>query len=458
MTKIKMTESASLEDKIKAFGGALNMLRSSDLGSVTFPGIPPEFTNWRDEQSAWHNAVVMFEQSYHMTELHVRGADARAFISSFATNNFDDLVPMRAKQLVMVDTAGYLISDAIVFCEGNDFMRVVGPPTASNWLQYNAEKSDMNIEIVRNENMITPRPSRDVFRFQLQGPNALPLLREIVEGELPEIKFFHIGEFKIAGQTVRALRHGMAGRPGFEIYGPWVSQQAVRARVEEAGAAFNLRKAGAITYPTAAQESGWMPRPFPAIYASSEMKAFREWLSANSFEGVSSLGGSFVSDNANDYCVEPYELGYGKMVHFNHEFVGRDALLARNGQANRTKVTLEWNNEDVFRVMQQSVGVARPRTKFISLPIPMYATYEYNQVLMNGNPIGISQWSTYSSNAGAVLSTALLENDFAEIGQEITLMWGEPNSQRATVEDHEVTGIRAKIAPVPYFEKSIKRD
>lgn len=448
----------NLEQKINAAGGVLNMLRSSDVGHVIFPGIPPEFTNWRDEQAAWHHSVVMFEQSYHMTELHIRGADALKFISYFATNNLADLHVMRAKQLVMVDPGGRLISDAIVFCEADDFLRVVGPPTASNWLQFNAEKSDLSIEITRNENMIVPRPSRDVFRFQLQGPNALPLLKEVVEGELPEIKFFHIGEFKIAGQTVRALRHGMAGRPGFEIYGPWDTQQVVRARIEEAGEAYGLRKAGAITYPTAAQESGWMPRPFPSVYLGDDMKEFREWLPAKSFEGGASLGGSFVSDNPEDYCVEPNELGYGKMVHFEHDFVGRDALLAKKDAPHRTKVTLEWNNEDVFDVLRRSVGSERPRTKFISLPIPMYATFEYDAVQMDGDTIGQSQWSCYSSNAGAVLSTALIDSDKVEMGKEVTLMWGEPNSKRRSVEEHEVVGIRAKIAPVPYFEKSIKRD
>ncbi|MFT7134704.1 MAG: vanillate/3-O-methylgallate O-demethylase [Akkermansiaceae bacterium] len=452
-----MTES-TLEQKIDSAGGVLNMLRSSSLGHVIFPGIPPEFSNWRDEQRAWQHAVVLFEQSYHMTELHLRGADVLKFITYFATNKLSDLHPMRAKQLVMVDQNGHLISDAIVFCEAKDFLRVVGPPTASNWLQYNAEKSDLSIEVTRNENMIVPRPSRDVFRFQLQGPNALPLLKEVVEGALPDIKFFHMGEFKIAGQTVRALRHGMAGRPGFEIYGPWDAQQAVRAKIEEAGAAYGLRKAGAITYPTAAQESGWMPRPFPAVYHGDDMKAFREWIPAKSFEGGASLGGSFVSDTVSDYFVEPNELGYGKMVHLEHDFLGREAMMARKGEQRRTKVTLEWNNEDVFNVMRRSVGSERPRTKFISLPVPMYATFEYDEVQLNGTPIGISQWSSYSSNAGAVLSTALVDTGSVQMGQEVTLMWGEPNSQRATVEEHEVVGIRAKIAPVPYFEKSIKTD
>ena len=88
----------------------------------------------------------------------------------------------------------------------------------------------------------------------------------------------------------------------------------------------------------------------------------------------------------------------------------------------------------------------------------MYTTFEYDQVLLDEKPIGISQWSSYSSNAGAVLSTTLIENEFVEMGREVALMWGEPNSCRRTVEEHEVVGIRAKITPVPYFEKPIKRD
>ena len=146
------------------------------------------------------------------------------------------------------------------------------------------------------------------------------------------------------------------------------------------------------------------------------------------------------------------------MVHFDHDFVGRDALMARKDETSRVKVTLAWNNEDVFDVMRRSVGPDYPRTKFIQLPIPMYATFEYDKVLVGDRLIGLSQWCTFSSNAGSVLSTALIDADAVEMGKEVTLLWGEPDSNRRTVEDHEVVGIRATIAPVPYFDKSIKRD
>jgi hypothetical protein len=51
-----------------------------------------------------------------------------------------------------------------------------------------------------------------------------------------------------------------------------------------------------------------------------------------------------------------------------------------------------------------------------------------------------------------------MDSESVQMGKEVTLMWGEPNSKRGPVEEHEMTGIRAKIAPVPYFEKSIKKD
>src|SRR3546814_5466109 len=57
---------------------------------------------------------------------------------------------------------------------------------------------------------------------------------------------------------VRALRHGMAGTPGFEMFGPWADGEAVMDALMEAGAKYDIRKVGSLAYPTSAIESGWM--------------------------------------------------------------------------------------------------------------------------------------------------------------------------------------------------------
>ena len=49
------------------------------------------------------------------------------------------------------------------------------------------------------------------------------------------MKFFNMTEFTIAGKRVRALRHGMAGQPGFELFGPWADGEAVKAGDRRSG-------------------------------------------------------------------------------------------------------------------------------------------------------------------------------------------------------------------------------
>jgi len=446
----------NLESIVNDAGGPVKLLRGSNIGPYTFPVIPPEFTNWRDEVRSWKDSVALLELSYHMTELHLRGPDAVKFLSTLATNKFDSFPVLRGKQLVLAGHDGYMIGDAIVFREEEEFLRIVGAPFASDWVQYNAEISGMNVTAVRDDNFSIRSGTRDVFRIQIQGPNALPLVREVSDGTLPDIKFFNIGEFQIAGHAVRALRHGMAGEPGYEIYGSWDIQHEIRAAFAEVGQKYGMRKIGAMAYSTTAQESGWMPMPLPAIYHSAEMKPYREWLNQYFLESVASLGGSFLSDKIEDYYVDPVEVGYKSLIDFNHDFIGKEALRERVANPKRKKVTLEWNNDDVMACMNSSLIDPDNGGMFMKLPNPMYATFQSDAIMKGGKRVGISQWLAYSANANRVISLSLVDIEHAEPGTEVTVLWGEPNSQRLPVGTHQLREIRAKVAPAPYFEKVIK--
>ena len=126
---------------------------------------------------------------------------------------------------------------------------------------------------------------RKTYRYQVQGPNALKLMEKVLGGPVPDVKFFQMAVFTIAGKTVRALRHGMVGQPGFELFGPAADGDAVKDAIVEAGQEFGLRLCGARAYSSNTLESGWIPSPLPAIYTGEKMKPFREWLPANSYEG-----------------------------------------------------------------------------------------------------------------------------------------------------------------------------
>jgi vanillate/3-O-methylgallate O-demethylase len=446
----------SLEDLLAEADSPVALLRSSNLGPFTIPGIPAEFTNWREEVRAWRDGVALLEQSYHMTELALRGTEVIPFLKTLAINKLDVFPVLRAKQIVLAGPDGNLIGDAVIFHEEENFYRVVGAPAASDWLRFNAEQGDFDVSAVQNDNWAVRVAPRDVYRFQIQGVHALDLVTELAGGSLPEVKFFHIAELTIAGKQVRALRHGMAGTPGFELYGPWDDQAAVRAAVEAAGQKYGLRKVGAMAYPTNAQESSWMPHPLPAIYSQPELKSYREWLRSYYLEAAASLGGSFVSDRIEDYYVDPIEVGYGSLIDWDGDFLGKDALRAKADRPERVKVTLEWNDEDLASLIASSLFDGPEGAQFVALPIPIYGTYQVDAVLHDGKPVGIAQWSSFSANAGHMISTALIELPHAEIGTELTLLWGEHDSKRTPVSTHSVREVRVTVAPAPYFDKVIK--
>jgi glycine cleavage system aminomethyltransferase T len=268
----------------------------------------------------------------------------------------------------------------------------------------------------------------------------------------PGIKFFNMGVVTIAGRAVRALRHGMVGQPGWELFGPWEDGDEVKAAILEAGRDLGLRQVGARTYPTSTLESGWIPSPMPAVYTGEKMKPYRQWLPANGYEGMASLGGSFRSANIEDYYLTPYDLGYGAHVKLDHDFIGRSALEKMAGKARRKKVTLAWNGEDVTRAFG-SLFVGNKPVKYIDLPLANYATLPYDEVRKGAKHVGLSTYTGYSSNERAMLSLAIVDAAL-ELGTEVTIVWGEEQggSAKPTVERHAQTEIRATVGPAPYGE------
>ena len=443
----------SLEDMLQTVENPVELLRNAQIGPYAFPGVP-EYTNWRDEQRAWRETCVLFEQSHHMTNLYVEGPDALRLLSDFGVNSFENFEVNKAKQFVACNHEGYVIGDAILFYLEENRLCLVGRPTAHNWVQYQAETGGYDVTVERDERTaFNPTGRRTVYRYQVQGPNALELLEELNGGPLPKIPFFNMGEITIAGRKVRALGHGMAGQPGLELFGPWEERDEVRDAIVETGQDYGLRQVGSRTYATNTLESGWIPSPCPAIYVGEKLKAYRQWLPADGYEGVASLGGSFYSEDITDYYLTPYALGYGRFVKFDHDFVGREALEEIAEDPRREKVTLVWNGEDVtsvFGTLFQDGDIA----KYIDLPLSNYATLPYDKVSKDGETVGVSTYTGYSFNERAMLSLACIDVEHSEPGTEVTVVWGEEGggSPKPTVEHHVQTEIRATVAPVPIDE------
>ncbi|MFD2422470.1 aminomethyl transferase family protein [Amycolatopsis pigmentata] len=444
-----MVGSESLEDAIRRVGSAVDLLRNSTARPHTFP-VAPEFTNWRSEQQAWRRTCVLFDQSHHMTDVHFGGGDALKLLSDFGVNTFGNFGPGKAKQYVAVNADGSFIGDAIVFRLDDELYDVVGHPTVGNWLRYNAEAGGYDVTVDVDENSYD-RPSGPpkLYRYELQGPTALPLLEKVTGAPLPGVRFFTMTEFAIAGRRVRALRHGMAGQPGFELFGPWAEGAEVLDAILDAGPDFGLVRAGSKAYSTANLESGWIPTVLPAIFGP-ELMEYREWLPA---EAIGSLGGSLESPDITDYFVTPYDLGYGHVVRFDHDFLGRAALRRIAEHPRRKKVTLVWNPDDVAAAMRSLFEPGVP-AKYIELPKARYAFFQVDTVTRAGTPVGMSLDMGYLATEQAVVSLATVDLAASEPGTEVTVLWGEnPNSTKPAVERHRQVEIRATVAPVPYVRE-----
>ncbi len=444
--------SASLDDAINAAGSPVDLLRNSQIGPYVYP-VRAEFTNWRDEQRAWRETCVLFDQSHHMSDVYFRGPDVVRLLSEAGVNSFQGFAVDKAKQYVATNDDGYVIGDAVLFFLKEREASLVGRPPVINWLRYLAERGGYDVEVELDERTAVNPKGRKLYRFQVQGPNAMKLLSVVNGGSLPDIKFFNMGHITIAGRKVRALHHGMAGQRGLEIWGPWDEGEEVRAAICETGKHFGLRQAGSRAYSTNTLESGWIPSPMPAIYSGEQMAHYRKWLPANGYEGSASLGGSFYSTSIEDYYLTPDDLGYGPFVKFDHDFIGREALERAAGQPKRRKVTLAWNGDDVSSALS-SMFRKGEKAKYMDWPSSVYSTLPYDRVTKNGKTIGVSTFSGYSWNESSMLSLAIVDVEHGEPGGEVVLVWGEEGggSSKPTVEPHVQTEIRAIVSPVPYAE------
>lgn len=440
----------SFEEKICSFGGAIKMLRSMPAYTYPFP-YRMEYTSWADEQYAWKHAATMFDQSHHMDEVYFRGPDVKRLCSDIGVNSFKTFGAGAAKQIVCCTERGDVIGDAILFAYDEEQWSVCGTPVVANWAAYVATSGGYDVEITRDPPSLWNKAGRRLFRYQLNGPLSQNILEAAHGGPIDTIKFFKMGRVTVAGCDLYVLNHTMSGVPGeettgFELMGPLEHKEPVYQALIEAGRAFEMREGGARAYLSAGAESGWIPLYVPAIYTGAEMDAYREWLPGYTPEGLMPLTGSFDSTSIEDYYLKPWDLGYGRLIRFDHDFIGCKALEEMATQPQRRKVYLDWKQDDASRLIKQSLFGGTKNAKVVDLPNVAFGTPHYDALLKGGRLAGFSTWGAFTVNLGAIVTLGIVDPEIQD-GDEVTIVWGEAGGAEARpfIAPHVMSEVRATV-------------
>ncbi len=193
----------------------LELHREKGAKIADFAGweVPIYFTSIIEEHEAVRNTAGLFDVS-HMGYFLIEGLDAREFLSSLLTANFDKLKPEAGIYSLMTNEAGGIIDDVILYEKNiHEYFLVVNASRISeDWEWLSSNQKDFQVKL-------TDFSFRKTF-FALQGPKSEAIITEFTGLDFSKVMRFQFQIFNYQGVEVIICRTGYTGEDGFEILLP----------------------------------------------------------------------------------------------------------------------------------------------------------------------------------------------------------------------------------------------
>jgi 4-methylaminobutanoate oxidase (formaldehyde-forming) len=324
-----------------------------------------------EEQRATREAVALYDQS-SFSKLLLAGRDALAVLQRLCAKNMD--VPVnRMVYTALLNERGGFESDVTVIRQqpnamGERFLIVTGSAQTVRDFDWIAR------HIQPQEHAILTDISPLYSVLSLMGPNAQTLLARLSPDDLSAtgLKFSWTRLIDLGHARVRAARMSYVGGPGYELYVPVEMTRHVYLALQDAGRDLGLRDAG-----------------YYALDALRIEQGRRAW------------GAELGPDET------PLEAGMMAAVDLDKPggFIGRDALLARQGQPLRKKLV----------------------TLVVASPEPYLWGGE--SIWVNGQAAGEISSAGWSPAAGACMALGYVRGELANLVHTGTVaeldLWGE---------------------------------
>lgn len=386
--------------------------------------VPYEFTGWRDEALSWETSCYIHGNLNPTMTYIFQGSGAKALLSKYCVNTFEKFPVGTGKHCFTCSEDGNITADGVIIRNGEDlyttyWMWTLMPAVLPDFDQYDVSFED-----------ITARRAL----LQVGGPRSLEAIEKTFQQDLHDIKFNHVRTVEYKGYEVEVYRMGMAGTLAYELHLPIEFSAELYNDIYEAGKEFGIRRLGL--------------RAYQMQHGMDGCTQFGQHYAVAGFVTPESIGGSMKDMGIDVYFHNPYETGQGFCVKFDHDFVGKEALLKIRDSAHRVMVSLEWNAEDVGDVYASQCtdepyqGFEGP-TQYSTFGIPTCHDRVLNAA---GELVGASTGRTYSPYYHRMISICYLEPEYAVEGTDLTLVWGDPGTRQKD--------IRVKVARFPYFNEN----
>ncbi|MFI5070946.1 MAG: aminomethyltransferase family protein [Terriglobales bacterium] len=297
-------------------------------------------THHEHEYNAIRNAAALIDISPLFKYL-ITGKDATRFVNRVITRDINKVQPSQVIYCCWCDEEGKVVDDGTITRLSENVYRWTAADPSLRWFQQNAIGLDVNISDI----------SEQVAALALQGPTSGQLLKSVAEADIANLKYFRMTPGKIAGVPVDISRTGYTGDLGYEIWSSWGEAVKVWDTLMEMGRQFDIHAAGMLALDVARIEAGLLL--IEVDYTSSKKALIPS------------------------QKYSPFELGMGRMVHFEKEnFTGRCSLLNEQRQSQsdfRRLIGLEVDWPSVEKLYDE-MGLASQAPSIASrVHVPLYS-------------------------------------------------------------------------------------
>jgi glycine cleavage system aminomethyltransferase T len=400
--------------------------------------VPAQYSSPREEflaarTTAWLGTFLNTSPVFDVT-----GPDAVAFLNGVAVNrDFGHLPDGGSRHMIICNDDGRMLADGLCVKLGENHFRTYWLAPV---LDFHVRQSALDV----HGSYIF-----DEYFFQVDGPKSLEIMERVTGTDLHDLRFGRNTQVTLGGGDAVVHRLGMSGSLAYEVHGHSTYALAAYQTLREAVEAVGGKPQGFLNYALGNHTVGGYPNQFqhylfPYLESGTELAEFMAQVPHLDLGLVGS-----AADTRDNVYLTPYDVGWGKLVNYDHDFPGKAALQRIAQDPPRQAVTLEWNADDVAAAFstQISGGSASPAdvvtTSGFTLEDFASLKMRVDHVLADGVEIGVSVGRTIDYRENRMVSLAFIDHAFAEEGSQVVVLWGD--AEEARVE------IRATVAPMPYF-------